>query len=271
MKVIKNVLRILLVGLKGGGKIFCLLLMLFSCNDKIDNSKQSRLKFVFEHHVDNSPIILNTQRYINAAGNSYILQEIKYFISSICLYRNDGAKTIITQNDGIHYVDVSLDNTLIYDIFQNITEGVYDSISFIFGLDEMNNQSYRFRNPPESNMAWSQVLGGGYHYLMLNGWFYRGDTTAIPLNIHLGRGQIYQGATMDTDSIIGFVDNYFHVNLPKTFLIRDNETTTINIVMDINKWFDEPFIYDFNTYGSHIMQNQTAMQAIKSNGYNVFF
>ena len=26
-----------------------------------------------------------------------------------------------------------------------------------------------FVNPPEVNMMWPDVLGGGYHYLMLNG------------------------------------------------------------------------------------------------------
>ena len=246
---------------------FVLLGILCSCEETIAPSQQS-LTFVFDHRIENKTIVLDTH-YINAANNKYRLQEVKYFISSLYLYKNDGTKIDIKQNDGIHYVDLDFENTLTWNISQNIPEGFYDSIGFIFGLNELDNQSYRFRNSPESNMAWSQVLGGGYHYMMLNGWFFRGDTVEAPLNIHLGRGQIYQGETRDADSIIGFIDNHFYVCLPKSFWIKANETTTLTIIMHIDNWFKNP-LYDFNYWGSHIMQNQSAMQMLKNNGRNVF-
>lgn len=243
--------------------------ILCSCETPIV-STQPNLTIAFEHHVEDKAIVLDTQFYFNAANNRYRLQEIKYFISSLQLHKNDGTKIEIKQNEGIHYVDMSFSSTLTWDIFQNIPEGLYDSISFIFGLNEMDNQSFRFKNTPESNMAWTQVLGGGYHYMMLNGWFFRGDTVETPLNIHLGRGQIYQGETHNTDSIIAFVDNYFYVNLKKSFWVKSNKPTALTIVMNINNWFDDPFLYDFNYWGSHIMQNQAAMNAIKENGHDAF-
>jgi hypothetical protein len=119
-------------------------------------------------------------------------------------------------------------------------------------------------------MSWPETLGGGYHYMMLNGWFFRGDTTKTPLNVHLGRGQIYRGETPNVDSIIGFVPNYFHVCLPKSFSIKRDESTTLTIIMNINNWFKTPFLYDFNYWGGHIMQKQPAMQTLKENGQNVF-
>jgi hypothetical protein len=165
---------------------------------------------------------------------------------------------------------MSYENSLTWKIIQQIPEGDYDSIGFVFGLNEIDNQSYRFNNPPDSNMAWSELLGGGYHYMMLNGWFYQGDTLNAPLNIHLGRGQIYKGTTPDTDSITGFVDNYFSVCLPISFSIKRNETATLTIIMNIDNWFKTPHLYDFNYWGGHIMQNQPAMQCLKENGENVF-
>ncbi len=261
MKKVKNNLFILL---------FLLLGLLYSCKETPIVPQQSYLALAFDHRVNNKTIALDTNYYTNAAGNQYWLNEIKYFISSLHLYKNDGTKIEINQNDGIHYVDLFYENTLAWNISQNIPEGLYDSIGFVFGFNEIENQSYRFKNPPESNMAWPQLLGGGYHYMMLNGWFYQGDTLAAPLNIHLGRGQIYQGTTHDVESIIGFVDNYFSVTFPKSFLIKRAETTTLTIVMHIDNWFKEPFIYDFNYWGGHIMQNQSAMQMLKENGYNVF-
>ena len=238
--------------------------MLYSCKETPISPRESYLAFVFEHRVDNEAIILNKD-YTNAANNRYFLQEIKYFISSVQLYRQDGTKIEVKHNDGIHYVDVFYENTLTWNIVQQIPEGAYDSIAFVFGLNETDNQSFRFTNPPESNMSWPEVLGGGYHYMMLNGWFYRGDTLKSPLNIHLGRGQIRDG-----DAIIGFIPNYFHVCLPKSFSIKRDESTILTLIMDINNWFKEPFLYDFDYWGGHIMQNQSAMQTLKENGHNVF-
>ena len=40
--------------------------------------------------------------------------------------------------------------------------------------------------------------------------------------------------------------------------------------MNINNWFSTPHVYDFNTYGSAIMQNQEAQNILKENGNNVF-
>jgi hypothetical protein len=245
-----------------------IILLLCSCKETPISPRASCLTFVFEHRIDNQAIILDAD-YINAANNRYCLQEIKYFISSVHLYRNDGKRIDIQDNEGIHYVDVSYENTLRWEVVQQIPEGMYDAIGFTFGFNEVDNQSFRFKNPPESNMAWSELLGGGYHYMMLNGWFYQGDTL-MPLNIHLGRGQIYEGTTHDADSIIGFVDNYFSVCLPKSFSIKRDETTTLTLIMNVENWFKVPHLYDFNYFGGHIMQNQSAMQMLKENGRGVF-
>jgi hypothetical protein len=250
--------------------LFLLLgLLIYSCREKTTLYKHTFLAINFEHRIDNKEIVIDTQYYTNAANNRYRLNEIKYFISSLHLYK-DGAKINIQQDNGIHYVDLSYNNTLTWNISQNIPEGIYDSIGFIFGLNETDNRTYRFNNHPEFNMAWSEFLGGGYHYMMLNGWFYQGDTMLRPLNIHLGRGQIYMGTTHHVDSIIGFVDNHFYVSLPLSFIIKRDRETNLNLVMNIDNWFKDPFIYDFNYWGSHIMQNQPAIQMLKENGSNVF-
>ena len=248
---------------------FLLLFLLYSCKETPISPQESYLTFVFEHRIDDEEIILD-KYYINAANNKYCLQEIKYFISSVRLYKNDGTKIDIRDKEGIHYVDLLYENSLTWTVFQQIPEGIYDSIAFIFGLNETDNHSYRFKNPPESNMAWPEVLGGGYHYMMLNGWFLRGDTINTPLNIHLGMGQIYQGTTHSADSIIGFVPNYFNVCLTKSFSIKKDASTTLTIIMNINKWFEDPFLYDFNYWGGNTMQNQSAMQTLKENGGNIF-
>lgn len=248
-----------------------LFLFATSCKEEPITEEATSFFLHFEHRVDGNAIVLDTEHYYNEAGNKYWINEIKYFISELHLYKQDGTAIKISHNDGIHYVDLDYPSTLSWEISQPIPEGEYDSLSFIFGLDEKQNQSYRFLNPPESNMAWTQLLGGGYHYMMINGWFEKGDTVSAPLNIHLGRGQIYQGSTNAADSIIGFVDNHFQVRLSKSFSVERSQGANLTLVMNIENWFKEPFVYDFNYWGSHIMQNQAAMQMLKENGKkNVF-
>ena len=40
--------------------------------------------------------------------------------------------------------------------------------------------------------------------------------------------------------------------------------------MNIENWFKDPHIYDFDVFGSYTMQNQEAMQTLTENGHNVF-
>jgi hypothetical protein len=107
--------------------------------------------------------------------------------------------------------------------------------------------------------------------MKLNGqWL---DTAASPrmFNFHLGIGQTYAGGVIVVDSITGFVQNYFQVTIPASaFNITEGATTEVELVMNVNSWFDTPNIWDHNVWGTNIMQNQAAMQAAKENGADVF-
>jgi hypothetical protein len=48
------------------------------------------------------------------------------------------------------------------------------------------------------------------------------------------------------------------------------KATLATITMNIEQWFKEPNLWDFNYWGGDIMENQDAMYAAKENGYNVF-
>ena len=65
--------------------------------------------------------------------------------------------------------------------------------------------------------------------------------------------------------------NDFDVSLKNSgFKVNNNETIAFIIVMDINKWFEDPHDFDFNHWGGDIMQKQDAMYVAKENGFNVF-
>ena len=40
--------------------------------------------------------------------------------------------------------------------------------------------------------------------------------------------------------------------------------------MNVNAWFSNPYLFDFNVFGGSIMQNREAQEVLRANGWNVF-
>lgn len=249
----------------------CLVLFLFtSCGNKSnDKPAAGKLQIVFEHRVKGQLLVKNQMIFTNSAGNLYEISGLKYFISDVTLYNHDGSTYVINSVSRSRYVDIDIPDSLTWHIPDNIPAAKYDSLSFTFGLNEQLNKSNSFVNPPQSNMAWPEVLGGGYHFLMMDGWFNNTFGVRTPFNFHLGTGQNYSSGT-DTRNITGFVQNYFKVKIPSSnFEITSLKTQKIIIVMNVDSWFNTPINWDFNQWSS-TMQNQVAMQTMIFNGADVF-
>jgi len=240
--------------------VFFCLTALLSCKKE----KYGSIEFHFKHSIDGNTIFFNHLIYTNAAGNLYQVNEIKYFISKVCLYDSEGGVTVITQDKGIHYVDSDIERTLRWKI-DRVPQKQYQAISFIFGLDESENKSFRFVNPPESNFWWPEVLGGGYHYMQINGKFKNNEGNIQNMNIHTGIGQIYED-----NHVVAFVHNHFTVTLPVHFFVSENNTLPLVLNMEVQRWFDSPNLYNFDDFGTGIMQNQRAQELLRENGWNVF-
>lgn len=247
-----------------------LFLFLNSCNEK--ENEPGYIMLTFNEKVDGELLQTDTLKYVNEAGNHYMITEVQYFISKFTLYFNNGESYTVIDNLGIHYIDSDISDTRYWAVPYNIPSGHVDSIVFIFGLDEADNQSYIFPNPPESNMFWPEELGGGYHYMKLNGKYL--DTTGVqaPFNYHLGIGQTYD----TTGQVTGFIQNYFNVSFPLFMMssiyvdIIPGQTTELILTMNIESWFATPNTWDFNTMGGMMMQNQEALEAACENGRDVF-
>jgi hypothetical protein len=255
--------------------VLLIVLVIFACKKPQENppvSETGHISFKFTHVVDGLPLQTDTMMYVNAAGNPYEVSQLMYFISDVTLHKSDGTTKVIDDWKDINYVDIDIPSTLTWDVYDSIPVGTYDSISFTFGISEAKNQSFMFVNPPESIMAWPDVLGGGYHYMMLNGKWQDSISQIENFNCHLGIGQLYKSNAIDSvDSIYAFVQNYFNVTLPNSsFSITEGTTRNIEIIMNIDSWFKTPHNFDFNYWGEYIMQNQPAMQMVKENGYDVF-
>jgi hypothetical protein len=243
---------------------------LTSCKEK-DNGPGS-IKLSFNEKVDGELLQTDTLKYVNEAGNHYLVSEVQYFISKFTLYFDNGGSYTVKDDMGIHYTDTDIPETKYWDIPDEIPSGHVDSIVFVFGLDEADNKSNIFPNPPESNMFWPDQLGGGYHYMKLNGKYLDNSGELAPFNFHLGIGQIYD----TTGHVTGFVQNYFKVSFPLVKMsslfvdVKPDRTTNLILTMNIDSWFNTPNTWDFNTMGIMMMQDQEAMHAACENGRDVF-
>lgn len=110
-------------------------------------------------------------------------------------------------------------------------------------------------------MSWPDMIGGGYHYMKINGRWIDETDVKQPFNLHMGK------ISYGND----FIDNTFTVTLPlEQFLVSKNTSSDLSLVMNVNNWFSDPYIFDFNVFGGSIMQNREAQEVLQANGHNVF-
>ena len=246
-------------------------LVLWSCEGEEPTLQPRGIRFHFDHRINGEKLVFNSMQYTNAAGNSYEVKEIMYFVSDVILYHSSGNLISRGSLNDIHYTDTNLPETWEWLITGDYPAGDYDSLSFTFGIKSSKNQSFMFVNPPEVNMAWPEVLGGGYHYLMLNGWWRDTVNLRRPFDFHLGIGQIYKNNSGQVSDIIEFIDNSFTVRVSGVpFRLEESKVTDLTLVMNVERWFNSPVIYDHNIWGGAIMQKQEAMHAGCLNGRDVF-
>ena len=222
------------------------------------HDKHGDLTLLVAHEVDDMPLVTDTLCYVNEAGNHYLVNEVQWFMTHLELEDHQGQWTPLAD---VWYVDTNLPESQTLRV-EAVPANTYRTLRFTFGLNDIDNMSGRFSNPPESNMFWPDELGGGYHYMKLNGKFQNADNLLVPLAIHLGRGQ--------NADLTEFYDNSFTVEIPIDLTVTEKQGNTIGLAINLNNWFRGPHVYDFNTYGSAIMQNQEAQQILKENGNDVF-
>lgn len=244
-----------------GKKYFILLILTAVLFSSCHKEKTAALSVSFAFHVDGQDLEQDVRKYVNAAGNQYEVNEVMFFISNIKLYQSDGS---VVARDRIHYVDVDIASTLDWDLGM-IPQGNYSGISFTFGLSDAENRSNRFVNPPECNMSWPDVMGGGYHYMKINGKWLADDGQVKPFNLHTGIGQLYD----EEGNVTQFVDNSFSVTLEHPFTVPE-KGENLQLVMNINQWFNASRMFDLDEWGGSIMQNQAAQEILKQNGPYVF-
>jgi len=218
------------------------------------NKEPANVALNFHHQVDGENLELYAMGYENDYGNTYNVQLLRYIVSKIELI-DDKGKSI--ELDDFHYVDIENTSTLSLGENFNIPVGVYQSIQFTFGLDEeMNISNAYLADPAHGAMAWPDQMGGGYHYMRMEGAYLDSEDTQHFYLTHTG-------ATAG-------VARHINYSLPINLNACQEQEYQINLTMNLNAWYSNPNTYNFEVFDDGIMGNPEAQQLLHENGVNVF-
>ncbi len=222
----------------------------FACKKEevIEPEKTGNIRFSLGYEADGQTIVTDTIKYPIDAGYLISVATLDYYLSEIKLIRYDGVE--VTVKD-FHYA--SLKDAATNDISCSAPlQGSYKGIRFNIGIDSAHNVPDGLPNTTDNNnMIWPIPMGGGYHFMKFEGYF-SDSTGTFGYAMHLGKNE-----------------NLVKVQLDTNFTIGDN-AINIPLVMNVNEWFRNPYIYDFNVDGNYSMSSGPAMDKLKSNGTDVF-
>ncbi len=229
-------------------------------DDNISPVTAVNFKFIHkweETEVSNSDF--NSIQFTNAYGNELSIERLRYLISKIKLTKNTGEVITI---DEYNLVDLEDANSLNFSTNQTVAVGSYSDISFVFGFTNEDNTDGTYADLNSATWNVPAMLGGGYHYMQMDGKYINNSNVESGYNYHAIRAVDNPGSNPTFPQ-----DTFFEVSLGEITLTG---ATEITIAMNIAQWFKQPNTWNLNEYNQMLMPNSTAQILMYQNGQNVF-
>jgi hypothetical protein len=233
----------------------------FSCSNNDTAPQSSNITFSFSHSWDGTPITnsdFNSIKFTNANREDLSITKLRYIVSKIIFTKSTGEDFIF---EGYHLIDLTNTTSLNFSVFEALPYGKYTNVSFIFGLNNEDNYNNNYQDLNSASWNVPDLLGGGYHYMQLEGKFIDNTSTETGYAYHAIRAVDNSGASLS------FEDTFFEVNLGEAN-ITDN--AKFNIEMNVAEWFKNPNTWDLNMLNNMLMPNFNAQILMFQNGQNVF-
>jgi len=247
--------------------LLTLITLAFSCSSDDDNQPNNvpqnvNATFNFSHNWDGISVTstnFNTIQYINANGEEMSIEKLRHLISNVTFHKSNGETIVI---DGYNLIDVTNDSGLVYAPDIDIPTGSYENVSFTFGFN--NDDNYNNNYPDLNSASWNvpDMMGGGYHYMQLEGKFINDADVEIGYAYHTIRA-----VNMTNAPDLLFQDTFFTVDLGA---VNVSNNISFNIEMNIAEWFKNPNQWNLNILNNMLMPNFDAQVMMYENGQNAF-
>jgi len=223
------------------------------------------LRLSFTQNFDCTDISVdefNTIAYTNANGEELSLTKLQYGISDVRFYLPNGDSIYV--DGSYNLIDLENANSLTYDLTALMTlvaSTEYVGVGFNYGFDETDNTSGIYADLNLASWGWTDMIGGGYHQMKMEGKFLDGTGSEVSYAFHNG------SATKNTAG--DFESNYKFIRLDNSsFTLEGN--TVVEVKMNIANWYTTPNTWDLNVLNSMLMPNYNAQIMMTQNAGNVF-
>ncbi|MAN59434.1 MAG: hypothetical protein CMC08_06320 [Flavobacteriaceae bacterium] len=230
-------------------------LTLVSCKDVDEDIPLRTLNFT--QNWDGEPFSqadLATTAFVNENNDTLDISRLRYLISKV---RLENSKGTVFQLDDYQLVDVSNENSLTVTPSAYIPNGTY-TMTFVYGFDQQDNIDGAYPDLNSVGWSWPDMLGGGYHFMQMDGTYDLDAAIPKPYNFHNGTARVSNGV---------FEANHISFSIPE---VRVRGRGIIEIQMNIAEWFRMPYTWVLDDYNTSLMPNYEAQKLMNENGASVF-
>jgi len=234
-----------------------------SCvEEDVPGLQNTSVSLNFKHDWDGANVSsanFNTIQYFNENNDELSIEKLRYLISDVTFHKTNGETIVI---EGYNLVDVTNDENLTYELPVQIPIGTYSNVSFTFGFDNTDNIDGVYTDLNSASWNVPAMLGGGYHFMQLEGKFINNVATEQGYQYHAIR------AVDNADPMnLVFQDTFFTVNLGEV-IVHNN--SSVDIKMNIAEWFKSPHQWNLNDFNSMLMPDFNAQVQMYDNGQDAF-
>lgn len=197
------------------------------------DKKSGNVNIGFSNKIDGADMILSTQWYQNANGDSFTVSKLNYYISNIKLIGAEGT-TDFSEPESYHLIEQSTARTELSLQIGAVPGGSYKAVQFMIGVDSLRNVSGAQSGALDPGLGNFWSWSSGYIMLKFEGTAPKSPSTGNMLMFHVGG---FSGANNTLRTVT--------LNFPKNMEINGN-TATIAMAADVLQLFRSPNLIDFS-------------------------
>jgi hypothetical protein len=216
------------------------------------------VSFEMENRVGTKALALDGTAYTTAAGETFTVSTLKYYISNIKLTKTDGS--IYAAPGEYHLIDAAKPSSSSFTV-SNVPTGDYSGVSFVVGVDSTATKGDPLALTgdlnPANNMYWAWATG--HIFLKLEG----AVTSASPakaLTCHIGGYRApYSAIVTAAPSLNG-----------NTLLVRADHAPEIHFAADVLKIFNGPTGFTLSTFPTTMMPSASSVKVAQNYAAGMF-
>lgn len=207
--------------------IWILVLLTFGCKKNSKEPEQEskgHLSIQTDFYYKDKPVVLG-EKYSTLLQDTFSTLMLRFYISNIELEREDGF--IYKEPNSYHLFALDEPSQLISSI-KDIPDGRYVKVRFGLGVDSLQNNTVRYEGDldPSNQMFCSN----NYLFVRFEGRQFKNNTSR-GLIVHLWEDAHYCP---------------YEISFSQPIIINSNQTTSLPIVFDLYKLFNEPYQVDLD-------------------------